>query len=445
MDQNLIPAAKGTARRHRRIAIAVLILNALSAALFINTVRSPVYDDSRNILDVHRYAVEGVNLASIREHINPTGPGSFIWMAAGVHLFGNDELRGARAAALLSWLLFGGGIVVVARYSDSPDLLYAALLATLLFPHTMTASATVMTEGPALLFGVLGAIVWVACVSLARMTLRATGFVLLGGASMGLAVICRQYYVALLPAAAIVAVWRLRTRTEENLRPWTLKVMASLCIAATPALLLVLAWKGLASPGMASGAFFKHWRASVGLNLSRPLISIFEIAFYLIPLTFPAIFRLRSRLRWPTLICAMALGATAGYFRSSLLPPGPLRSLDKAARFLPHGEFAVVAILTAVMVYNAAAFLFVLWEERDCVIASPLAVFSMFAILAFVLEQLGIGGNLPFYDRYVLQIIPFLAILAFRVLPDLGAARLSALGLMGIASQVLLWRHAFAS
>jgi hypothetical protein len=140
---------------YRRFAIFVLVLNTFSALLFIAVVRRPVYDDSTNFRDVHRYAIEGATLQSLRAHINPTGPGSFLWMAAGVHWLGGDEIRDARFAILTSWLILAIGILIAARHSESPDLWYAALLLTLVFPHTMTTTATLMTEGPALLAALL--------------------------------------------------------------------------------------------------------------------------------------------------------------------------------------------------------------------------------------------------------------------------------------------------
>ena len=171
-----------TDKKFVRLALILLILNALSAILFIGTVKRPVFDDANNFPDVHRYASEGVSVRSIRQHINPTGPTSFIWMAIAVRLIGKNPLQDARIAVLLSWVLLGIGLFVGARYSRFPQLWYAALNVSLAFPHTLTATATVLTEGPAFLFGTLGALLWIE--STARPKL--TGWLVLSGTIGGL-------------------------------------------------------------------------------------------------------------------------------------------------------------------------------------------------------------------------------------------------------------------
>jgi len=69
----------------------------------------------------------------------------------------------------------------------------------------------------------------------------------------------------------------------------------------------------------------------------------------------------------------------------------------------------------------------------------------LFVVLFFVLEQFGIGGNIPFYDRYVLQVAPFLGMIAFSTLPKLTTWRLIFFALMVLFSHALLWRNAFGS
>jgi hypothetical protein len=131
----------------RRLLILFFTLNVTSAAFFIGFVNRPVYDDSFNIFDVHNYATKGLSKDALRLHRNPPGPTSFVWMAAGVRLLGGDELRDARVAILVSWILLFVGILTGARYSHFPEMWYGALLAALVFPHAVEATATLPTEG----------------------------------------------------------------------------------------------------------------------------------------------------------------------------------------------------------------------------------------------------------------------------------------------------------
>src|ERR1700735_2104222 len=108
--------------------LLVLVLNLVSAALFIGFVNRPFYDDIYNIVDVHHYATEGFSRASVVSQKNAPGPTSFAWMAAAVRIIGGNELRDARVGALFSWVLLGAVLLLGARYGRFPELWYAALL-----------------------------------------------------------------------------------------------------------------------------------------------------------------------------------------------------------------------------------------------------------------------------------------------------------------------------
>jgi len=98
--------------------------------------------------------------ASIKSQTNPPSPLSFNWMAAGVRLLGGEELRDARIASLASWVFLAAGILFGACYSRFPEVWRGALLILLVFPHSVEGTAMALTEGPALLFATLGALVW---------------------------------------------------------------------------------------------------------------------------------------------------------------------------------------------------------------------------------------------------------------------------------------------
>ena len=90
------------------------------------------------------------------------------------------------------------------------------------------------------------------------------------------------------------------------------------------------------------------------------------------------------------------------------------------------------------IVYNALAFGLLVWEKRAAVPESAPVMFAILAVLFYVVEQFGVAGNIPFYDRYVLPLAPFLGLLAFSFLPKLTWPRLVVLVGMFIFSQDLL-------
>jgi hypothetical protein len=430
----------------QRFVITLFIINLISAALFIGFVNRPVYDDPFNIFDAHNYASNGLSMATLLSHRNPPGPTSFLWMAAGVRLLGTDELRDARIAIFVSWILFVVGILIGSRYSQFPQLWLGALLATLVFPHSVEATATLLTEGPSLLFAVLGILGWTEFVARPNVTAGSLALGLLGGFSMGLAVTCRQYYLALLPAAALFAVYQWRTRPSDEKSKWTVSTILSLALAVLPVFLMVLIWKGISSPGMATGTSYDHmWKATVGLNLLRPVIVAFYSAVYLVPFTFPAMFLLKAAERRNALCIAVVGGLGIAYFSSLFLQPGPLNSLVHFASRLPHGGMAVFALAAVAALYNAVAVILLLRMERKSIASNAPALFSVLVVLFFVAEQIGVGGNLPFYDRYVLQLAPFLGMIAFSVLPRLTPPRFLALAGLSVLSHIMLWRFAFGS
>jgi hypothetical protein len=426
--------------------VSVFTLNVLSAVLFLSFVRWPVYDDASNIFDAHAYATRGVSVSAIQEQRNAPGPASFIWMAFAIRLIGHDELLDARISVLFSWLLLVFLMFLGARMSEWTHLWYGAVLAALIFPHSLTATATVLTEGPALLFSVLGALAWTEWSSReSRFSWGSLPLGILGGLSIGLAVTCRQYYLALLPAAGLLAFFPLEDRTPKQ--TWTRlgEAVISLGIAVLPVLALVLVWRGITSPSTATGASYYGYQAKAGLAWFRPADVAFYVAVYLVPLSFPAIKQIPRERRTTALLASLVVGLIVSFFRDSVTNPGPLNSLLAFASRIPGGAALLLWLITAVATYNAIAVSLMLWRERSKLRACAPAIFAVFVVLFFIAEQLGAGGNIPFYDRYVIQLAPFLGLIAFWLFPTLTRTRILVMVAMSLISHAMLWRYAFIS
>jgi hypothetical protein len=263
--------------------------------------------------------------------------------------------------------------------------------------------------------------------------------------SMGIAVSCRQYYLALLPALALFGLFRLRGLGSKERFVRLLGMILSLSVASAPLILLIVIWGGVTSPGVATGLSHQElgWRAHAGLSVFRPIVAGFYSCFYLAPLTFPVVWRVRLAFRGLAFLAASISGIVAACLGPSLIQPGPLRALIRLASRLPAGEFLLLACLAALTVYNAIVIGLLVWQKRHTVLSCPPAIFAWLTVAFFILEQLGVGGNVPLYDRYLLQIAPFLGIIAFTLIPRLGFSRLLALGVMDAVAHVVLWSHAF--
>jgi hypothetical protein len=421
----------------------VFALNALSAILFMVSVRRPVYDDEYLMFDVHAYAAHGISLAAIRAQRNAPGPTSFIWMATAVRFIGHDELLDARIAILLSWFLLTLGMIVGARYSAWPQLWYGALLATLIFPHSALASATTLTEGPALLFALVGVLAWTESASRqTRISTASLTVLVIAGLSIGLAITCRQYFLALLPAAGALTVFLWKDRCYERRFQRLGMVIVSLIAAVIPVLLLFLIWKGLTSPGIATGMEYSNYHAEVGIAWFRPVVVTLFAAIYFVPYSFPAMWEVSLKRRWPALLSALLVGLVAAYFRDSFLDLGLLHTLVGVASRIPAGGALLFWLMTSVATYNAIAVCLLLWGERSRLRTCVPVVFALFVVFLFIAEQLGVGGNIPFYDRYVLQLAPFLGLIGFWLFPRFTWSRILAIAGLYAVSQATLWQHA---
>ena len=52
----------------------------------------------------------------------------------------------------------------------------------------------------------------------------------------------------------------------------------------------------------------------------------------------------------------------------------------------------------------------VIWSERATIIKMPYAIVCSAFVIFFLIEQFFVGGNIPFYERYILQIAPMLGL-----------------------------------
>jgi len=259
---------------------------------------------------------------------------------------------------------------------------------------------------------------------------------------MGMAITCRQYFLALLPSAALLEVLFLKAPSSGQRLRWIGGILP-MVFAVIPAFALIFVWRGITSPSMALGTSYAAYQAGVGVAWLRPIIVIFYTLVYFVPFSFPSMFRMPLPRFWPALLAAALTGSFAAHFQTLLLNPGPVHSLVVSASRIPAGESIVFWLMASVAIYNAIGVSFLLWTRRLRLRTCPPAVFAMLVILFFIAEQIGVGGNIPFYDRYILQIVPFLGLLGFWLFPKLTYPRIVALGGLSILGQTMLWRYAF--
>lgn len=407
----------------------LLVANLLSAGLFIALSDRPVFDDASHLRDVVRYVNDGVSYQTVREHQNPTGPVAFIWMAV-VGSSAGSGLGGSRAAITLCWAIAGLGLLWHCSRAQNPTPWLGALTAALVAPHAITATATMLTEGPSIALSMLGVLLWSRAGERAWMAV-------LGGVLIGLAVATRQYYVALLGALA----GPLALSIAQRERPLPVRTLAfGFAGGALPVVALLSVWGGFSSPAMVMGLSYGGVTSKVGLSVDRPLVALFYIAAHMLPFGVPFAFQIRGRTRVVAVALATCAALVVCFFGWSWLSPGPLRSIVAAIDAGSGLGRAIVALVVFAVTYGAAGWAVAIGRALQQDPPSELTV-SVAFIGLFVLEQAAVGGDIKFYERYVFQLAPFIGLLSWSIWPGAHLARTMACAALWLAGQAMLWRH----
>jgi len=123
--------------------------------------------------------------------------------------------------------------------------------------------------------------------------------------------------------------------------------------------------------------------------------------------------------------------------------PGPLHSLLEVASRIPVAAGLLFWMIASVTAYNFIVVCSLVWSERSTLRACAPAAFAVLVVLFFIAEQVGVGGNIPFYDRYMLQLGPFLGVIGFWLFPSFTRSRILTLAGLALLSYGMLWRYAF--
>lgn len=419
----------------RKLAVFIGSAALLSSLAFILCHNSPVFDDVGNGHDASFYASEGITVQAIRQQTNPTGPGSFVWIGLFSRWLG-DGLQVQRLAVWLSWfILLVGSIFLI----ETPPL-WAAFALCWIFPHSVMASGLVLTEGPALCLAFLGSLLFINALSTTgRLHTQLKFWISL--LLMGLSVICRQYYLGLIPAAMMTLLlvsWR---RQAHSIPFWAL--ILSAIVISSPVASLVALWGGISSASARSGALYKY-TANVGLSWDRPLIAFLYVCLYLLAFTWPNLFR---KTKWSLAVAFVAMLSSVAFAKlrhGDLLEEGPIR--QSLTTVFHGGALLPVAtlLLAAVALYNAGNYIILNFSNlRELFLKQPVFCLGSLFLFFFVAEQIGVGGTIPFYERYLLQIGPFLGMVVFAAEKRLLKSHLATAVVMALLAQGMLWRFAF--
>jgi hypothetical protein len=419
-----IATIDNSGKSYRQYFLINCVFYLVVAGVLAVLVQFGVMDEDFHLDSSLPFAHNGVNLTTLYRHVPPTGVASHIWFAFWLWLIPGINYIGLRlttciALLLLALLAYGQ----LRTYSvESQRKILAVSLFTLVCPYFFLSVSTVMTEGPGLFFLFAGLLL----VRWSRLQQLLPFF--LGCMLLGLATIARFYYIPLLPALFIVL---LLTDWEHYAEYGFAHVLASkwllyVCIgtALLPLIGLIVLWGGLTPP------LFHQWsklRSGISFNGLRPLSALALTGVYAAPFVLLNIdWRSKLFLRTlafvvPVALLLAALGINLFHDASSVddVTSGPVEHTlqliqTKNSLGLSIGLFVVYSLsfLTLALVIQK---LFRLMLAEG--FADKGLVFSVLFVAFFIASQAFVGGNHPFFERYLIHPWPFLGYILVVLFP----------------------------
>jgi hypothetical protein len=419
---------------------------AASALLFIAIVSQPVFDESNNLPDVLRYSELGITGETIKRHVNPAGPFAYVWIGV-IGKFLGGGLWSFRLVNVFSLFALGA---VLFHFGQRNFATAASACAVLVNPYLPLASATILTELPSLLALTVGALLWLKGLSgISTPDWRSSAKLIGAGALVGISITGRQYYLAALPAMAIAASaqWQSVERRHSYRTLAAPIVASSLVVAVLPIVVLSWAWGGLTPPGMQANVSYKDFSAALGINPVRPITALLLIGIY----AFPILLLQHGRSIpyssvLPTALLALVVTLLVPQNTLWCIPGtpnlcGPVSGLHiyASARStvlaLAYNGFASFIGLYGLFLLGRTV-----WLARFANTGIVQAAFGGSFLAFFVAEQFFVGGNIPFYERYILQIAPFIGLtLANDRQFSIGRALIGSFPFL-VLGQYRLWR-----
>ncbi|GAB2514773.1 hypothetical protein [Spirosoma aerophilum] len=453
-ESNLSHTSVHTDRKaYRQYFLTSCLVYLVIAAVLAVVVKWGVMDEDFHMESSKPFARFGVDLDTLYNHVPPTGVSSHIWFAFWMWLVPGITYVGLRliTCAVLALLAVWAFMHLQTLSTALQKKVLAATLFTLAFPYFFLSTSTVMTEGPSFIFLFTGLLF----LSISRFQRLLPFF--LGCLLLGITTISRFYYIPLLPALAVVLfVSDWKDFVQQGLKSLTTnKVLLYLSIAVSllPLVGLIVLWGGLTPPA------FHQWsklRSGVSFNAFRPVSSLALIGIYMAP---AVLVNAQWRLKETRYVLLFSLGVSLvlAVLRINLFHDsssvndvfsGPIE--HTLAWLTAHGSLALSLGMFVIYTLSLLSLAFVTerlieYGQRGDFTDRGL-VFSIVFVIAFFVSQAFVGGNHPFFDRYLVHPWPFLGYILAVFFPKfmnprtyLALAAYTVLSVMILAKWGIQW------
>lgn len=410
---------------YRQYFISICALYLLIAAWLAVRIKFGVMDEPFHLEYSLPFAKFGLNKTTLYRHVPPTGVASHLWFALWIWLFPTIDYVGLR---LITCVALAG--LAIATYFHLRSLsgvwqkrIVAASVFMLVCPYFFLSVSTVMTEGPSLVFLFAGLLL----LSVSKLERLYPFF--LACLFLGLTTIARFYYIPLLPALFIVLAvedWEKYRQMGANvLTTRRILLYASIAVSLLPLAGLVSLWGGFTPP------LFHQWsklRSGISFNALRPVSAFVLTGIYIAPFVWLAGFRYIKSTR-PLLIGSFVIALILALFQVNLLRDpesvndvfsGPVEHtlnwlLAKSQLALKLGFLAVYTLSFVSLAIVIRQLVELLRVEG---FADKGLLFSIAFIAFFIASQAFIGGNHPFFERYLIHPWPFIGYGLVRIFPE---------------------------
>ena len=405
-----------------RYFIAVCAFYLLIAGTLAVLVQYGVMDEDFHLENIRPFVQSGLNRSTLYHFVPPTGVGSHLWFAFWMWLFPGITFVGLRVTTCAALLVLAGctyfqlkTVSVTTQYT-----ILATSLFMLVCPYFFLSVSTVMTEGPALLFLFAGSLLLL----ISRLERLLPFF--LGCLLLGLTTIARFYYIPLLPTLFIVLLlsdWKKYGFTA--ILKDRLLFYVAIGVSLLPLAGLILLWGGMTPPD------FEQWsklRSGVSFNALRPLSALAIMGVYVAPFVLLNVhWQSASVLRTAGIAVFIALILAlfhVNFFHDSLsvndVFSGPIE--HSLAWMESRGTLAFCGGLFLVYSLSFLSIAIVMQQLFGFILRQYFSdaglVFSVVFVGAFIASQAFVGGNHPFFERYLVHPWPFMGYIIVRLFPQ---------------------------
>lgn len=390
--------------------------------LFAVLSSGPVFDGKIHFEDIFHYINQGISLESLKAQTNPQAPGVYLFLTLLSKIVGQSYLA-FRFIILFFWALFFWILKSQVLIKDQKQ---AAIIGMAMATHSYfgLTSGTIMTEVFALL-----------CAIFALFYLERGKWwsLLLSGLYLAFSFYCRQYYLAVIGAILLTVF----LENPKSPRWFVLSLLPFIGILG-----LYFVWGGLVPPIVRqTGIPHSGLGTSLGINPLRPLSAIFYVGIYMIPFINFKVIKSHKKNFLGALLLGGVTSILSTVYLEYVLASGPIYSILKIIQSKPYlykSGFLILAFIGQSAFFYSLSLGFSRIFKRE---ADRLESICFFVIILYVLEQLGIKGNLPHFERYTLQVYFFSTYYLVRMNPHLSLARGGLLMISFLFSQYILWKQ----